>query len=43
MAGQSVMNVSDSVADLGTYSYTLQYTDPQGRPGQYDPQINNEH
>jgi hypothetical protein len=41
-AGRSVMNVTDSVADLDTYSYTLQYTDPQGRPGQYDPQIKNE-
>ena len=41
-AGRSVMNVSDSVADLGSYSYTLQYTDPQGRPGTYDPTIKNE-
>lgn len=41
-AGRSVMTVTDSVADDGTYSYTLQYTDPQGRPGQYDPQIKNE-
>jgi len=41
-AGRSVMNVSDSVADLGTYSYTLQYTDPQGRTGMYDPTIKNE-
>ena len=42
-AGRSVMSVSDSVADLGDYSYTLQYTDPQGRPGSYDPTIKNEH
>jgi hypothetical protein len=41
-AGRSVMSVSDSVADLDTYSYTLQYVDAQGRPGQYDPQIKNE-
>lgn len=41
-AGRSVMNVSDSVADLDTYSYTLQYTDPQGRTGTYDPTIKNE-
>jgi hypothetical protein len=41
-AGRSVMSVSDSVADDDSYSYTLQYTDPQGRPGQYDPQIKNE-
>lgn len=40
-AGRSVMSVSDSVADDDSYSYTLQYTDPQGRPGQYDPQIKN--
>jgi hypothetical protein len=41
-AGRSVMSVSDTVADLGDYSYTLQYTDPQGRPGTYDPTIKNE-
>ena len=41
-AGRSVMSVSDSVADLGDYSYTLQYVDPQGRAGAYDPQIKNE-
>jgi hypothetical protein len=41
-AGRSVMSVSDSVADLGNYSYTLQYTDPQGRAGTFDPQIKNE-
>ena len=40
-AGRSVMSISDSVADDDTYSYTLQYTDPQGRPGHYDPQIKN--
>ncbi len=40
-AGRSVMNVSDSVADLDTYSYTLQYVDAQGRSGQYDPTIRN--
>jgi hypothetical protein len=41
-SGRSVMSVSDSVADLDTYSYTLQYVDDQGRPGQYDPQIKNQ-
>jgi hypothetical protein len=41
-AGRSVMNVSDSVADLDTYSYTLQYTTPQGNAGTYDPTIKNE-
>ena len=41
-AGRSVMSVSDTVADLGNYSYTLQYTDPQGRTGSFDPQIKNE-
>jgi hypothetical protein len=41
-AGRSVMSVSDSVADTDTYSYTLQYVDDQGRPGQYDPQIKNQ-
>ena len=35
-------NVSDSVADLDTYSYTLQYTTPQGNAGTYDPTIKNE-
>jgi hypothetical protein len=40
-AGRSVMSVSDSVADLDTYSYTLEYVDAQGRPGRYDPQIRN--
>jgi hypothetical protein len=35
------MNVSDSVADLGTYSYTLLYTTPQGGTGRYDPTIRN--
>jgi hypothetical protein len=41
-AGRSVMSVSDTVADMGVYSYTLQYTDPQGRAGMFDPQIKNE-
>ena len=40
-AGNSTMNVPDTVADLGNYSYTLEYTDPQGRPGQHDPTIRN--
>lgn len=40
-AGRSVMNVSDTVADLGDYSYTLLYTDPQGREGRFDPTIRN--
>ncbi|MGB5104241.1 MAG: hypothetical protein WBO04_13125 [Steroidobacteraceae bacterium] len=41
-AGRSTMSVSDTVADLGNYSYTLLYTDPQGRAGMFDPQIKNE-
>ena len=41
-AGQSVMSVSDSVADLGDYSYTLLYTDSAGNPGRFDPTIRNE-
>jgi hypothetical protein len=41
-AGRSVMSVSDTVADDDTYSYTLQYTDPQGRARTFDPQIKNE-
>lgn len=41
-AGRSVMSVSDTVADIGNYSYALQYTDPQGTAGAYDPQIKNE-
>lgn len=40
-AGRSVMSVSDTVADLGDYSYTLVYVDDQGRPGRFDPQIRN--
>jgi hypothetical protein len=40
-AGRSTMSVSDSVADDDSYSYTLEYTDPQGRKGQYDPTIKN--
>ena len=40
-ASRSVMSVSDTVADLGDYSYTLLYTDPQGREGRFDPTIRN--
>jgi hypothetical protein len=40
-SGRSTMSVSDSVADDDSYSYTLEYTDPQGRKGQYDPTIKN--
>lgn len=41
-AGRSTMTVPDSVADLQDYSYTLEYTDPTGRAGAYDPTIRNE-
>jgi hypothetical protein len=40
-AGRSVMSVSDTVADLGDYSYTLLYTDPSGDEGEFDPTIRN--
>ena len=41
-AGKSTMTVPDSVADLQNYTYTLQYTDPAGNAGTYDPTIRNE-
>ena len=41
-AGRSVMTVPDSVADLGDYTYTLDYTDSNGNAGTYDPTIRNE-
>jgi hypothetical protein len=41
-AGRSVMTVPDSVADFRDYTYTLDYTDPHGNPGAYDPTIRNE-
>jgi len=40
-AGRSVMTVSDTVSDLGDYSYTLLYTTPQGGTGRHDPTIRN--
>ena len=39
-AGKSVMTVPDTVADLGDYSYTLEYTGPSGA-GSFDPTIRN--
>jgi len=41
-AGRSTMSVSDTVADQGSYSYTLQYTDPQGNARRHDPTIRND-
>jgi hypothetical protein len=41
-AGRSKMSVPDTVADAGSYSYTLQFTDPQGNPGTHDPTIRND-
>jgi len=41
-AGKSVMSVADSVADLGDYSYTLNYTDPEGNCNNFDPTIRNQ-
>ena len=41
-AGRSTMTVPDSVADLQSYTYTLQYTDPTGNSRTYDPTIRNE-
>jgi hypothetical protein len=40
-AGRSTMSVSDSVTDTNTYSYTVLYTDPDGNPQRFDPQIKN--
>lgn len=40
-AGRSTMSVSDSVATLRDFKYTLEYTDPQGNAQQYDPTIRN--
>lgn len=40
-AGRSVMTVSDSVATLGDFKYTLRYTDPSGTARSYDPTIRN--
>lgn len=40
-AGKSVMRVTDSVSDLGDYSYGLSYTDPEGKAGTFDPTIRN--
>jgi len=33
-AGRSVMEVSDSVATIGEFPYTLQYLDDKGQPGE---------
>jgi hypothetical protein len=41
-AGKSVMSVTDSVADLGDYTYSVLYTSPNGTPGSFDPTIRNE-
>lgn len=41
--GKSQMTVTDSVADYNEHTYTLEYTDPQGNAGRYDPKIKNEH
>lgn len=40
-AGQSTMSVTDSVSDLGDYSYTICYTDPEGNSHGVDPTIKN--
>jgi hypothetical protein len=40
-AGNSTMAVPDTVADISDYSYTLEYTGPDGNPGQFDPKIKN--
>jgi len=40
-AGKSTMTVPDSVADIEEYSYTLEYTNPDGTRGQFDPKIKN--
>lgn len=40
-AGKSVMTVTDSVTDLGDYTYTLLYDDPAGNSNRFDPTIRN--
>jgi hypothetical protein len=40
-AGRSVMTVTDSVQDLGDYSYTILYTTPSGERRSFDPTIRN--
>lgn len=42
VGGKSQMTVTDGVTDYNDHTYTLEYTDPQGNPGQYDPKIKNE-
>jgi hypothetical protein len=41
--GKSQMTVTDGVTDYDDHTYTLEYTDPQGNAGRYDPKIKNEH
>lgn len=41
-AGMSAMSVSDSVADLENYTYSVLYTGPDGAPGSFDPTIRNQ-
>lgn len=40
-AGKSVMTVTDTVADLGDYSYTINYADANGNDYSHDPKIHN--
>lgn len=41
-AGRSTMTVTDSVADLGYYTYTILFRDAAGNQYEHDPQIHNE-
>jgi hypothetical protein len=41
-ANRSTMTVTDTVADLGNYSYTIEYTTPSNEAGSFDPKIHNE-
>lgn len=40
-AGKSVMEVTDSVADIADYTYIIQYTEPSGNSNSFDPTIKN--
>jgi hypothetical protein len=39
---KSVMTITDTVSDTNDHSYSVVYTDPNGRPGTFDPTIKNQ-
>lgn len=38
---KSVMEINDSITDYNNHKYTLNYTDPSGNAGSFDPTIRN--